>query len=275
MDKKVHKRGPKNPVFSLLAPYLIPFICSFPLAVITMMAIHYFKTGKSSMHPDLIFYNPLFWCIMAGLLVIFLFLSKFRPWLKWKCSICGGPAKEELFLWTPRKFLGFRWNGYGGTPYCRKHLISEFIRAIETYEQRMVFFYPDLESKSGPYQYLYVPLADLRAQQESDTSGYTKKALCTLESALASIQGPCVECGFQANSAFFPRGSFEWGEGTQYLGYRFDQPQIDTLTSAPEILCRRCVGSKIQNSLLQWKETFIEGITGPRPAEGFYWTSEV
>jgi hypothetical protein len=248
---------------------------SFVLSALAMLAIHYFRTGKSGMHPDLIFYNPLFWCIMAGFFVIILFLSKFRSWFKWKCSICNKSANEELFLWTPRKFLCFRWNGFRGIPYCREHLVLEFIRVLQTCEERMVFFYPDLESKSGSYQYIHVPLADLRAQQDSDTSGYTKRALHVLESAFAIIQGPCMECGFPANSAFFPHDSFEWGKRKGYLGGKFDQPQIDTITRAPEILCRRCVCSKIRDSLLKWDETFQEGIEGPRPTEGFYWTTEV
>ena len=275
MGRKVNKRRSKGPVSSLIWPYFPTLLFSFVLSVLTMLAIHSFKTGKSSMHPDLIYYNPLFWGIMIIFFVIILLLSKSRPWFKWKCSICRRSANEELFLWTPRKLLCFHWNGFRGTPYCREHLISEFIGVLEECRQRIVFFYPDLELKSGPYQYLYVPLADLRVQEDRDTSGYTKRALHVLESAFASIQGPCMECGFNADSAFFPQGSFEWGPGTQYLSHRFDQPQIDTVTRAPEILCRRCVCSKIRNSLLQWKETFIEGIQGPGPTEGFYWTTEV
>lgn len=192
-----------------------------------------------------------------------------------KCKICGHRTSESLRAWKQRRFWRFHWQGLEGTPYCRSHLIEAFNETLRNFRKPVVFFYPDLESKTGSYQYSYVCLKELEREKDRDTSGYTKASLALLENAFAQISGQCFDCKGPADSAVFPKGSFSWGPGASFLSERFDQPKLDMVHSGPKILCRRCALKSIGASLLEWKGEFGDGIIGPKSEKGFYWTTEV
>jgi hypothetical protein len=230
-----------------LFPY-IPFLFfSIFLGVIISFAINYFKTGKTSIDSR----DPLIWLLSLCFFVIFVLLYKFIPPL-FKCSICKKPSKDIL-IYTDRKRKRF----------CRDHLLEEFKKEFLNFNEKMVVFYPSLESKVGPYVYHYQAISDVPKKLREDKVGQM------INQALNAISGKCSKCGRPANIAYFDPGTFRW-EVIKSGGVDWDLPKFEEISVEPQMVCSHCVIDEIIYSLRNFQGDFGEGVGLPYNGRGVF-----
>jgi hypothetical protein len=194
-----------------------------------------------------------------------------------KCADCGKRTGEFLVKPTTRGFLGLRWAGARRTPWCREHLLQRFGEEFLKLPQRLVVLYPNLEEKSGGYQYFFAPLGLLQKRGFTPEGLLNNTLTAKLAEWLALTAGPCRSCGQPGAVAFFSREKVRWDRRRGFLGTQFDQPVLQEITAPALILCRACAFKEIAASFQAGGPRGFEGgvFLPPDREAGIYLTVEV
>lgn len=158
------------------------------------------------------------------------------------CEICKKQGKDRYWFNGKKKNL------------CRFHLMQEFRRDFVSSTKKLVVLYPDLEEKDGCYFYRLTTIKDIeRYYSRKDNPQYGMVDF--VQKNLKKIGGKCKECGYNADIAYFDKGSFKWSSDSivEYVN-------IQDIHIEPEMLCKKCAIDKIIDSIGKYKKNFDEPI---------------
>lgn len=264
MARKVNKEVSRKSIAGLhFWRYFPLLLISFVLSVFTWQAIHCLRRWTSRLDQgDLS--HPLFWCLVAGVFVVFLFLRRPSPR---RCRKCSKATTEYLEIdLAPRKFLFIPYPRTERIPLCREHLFPEFEAGFTSFSKKMVVFYPDLEDCRGSYVYAYLPLSEVQGRGLGEG---------VVERAHGAIVGGCTRCAGPGQVAYFDKGRLKRKVEKGPLGIiKWDIPLIESVEGGPEILCRRCTLAHILPSLKQFPD-FVNGLDCPSREDGVFITLEI
>lgn len=155
-----------------------------------------------------------------------------------KCQICSKRGIDNLTVKGKNKKL------------CRKHLLSEYIKAFLSFNPYLVVIHPNCAFVKSPHLFLgFSPIEKLKAINMDKVLGKIASE------SLLLIKGKCIKCEKSATVVFYNSDSYKYSND----GY----PLLEEISTKPKIYCKECTAEILLNSMSDYNNKFTNPVVAP------------